>query len=341
MNPLANGQPAVKRIQLYLPETAEDVYYRDDIGNISTSHLNRDDDYLRLDLVPRFPLFGGWSTSFNMGYNLPSGAVLGTDYNSGKFILNSNILPTITDDVFFSSLRVKVILPEGANGVEYDTPFPVEVTQGVEVTYLDYSGRPTVNFKANNLVLEHNDRFNVKYYFSSSSLIGKLITVICAIFAVLFVVMALSRVELNITDDTREKENNFAVSKLETLFDERDEIFQIFDDAINEYVASEEKENYDEAMRTTEEKLNAVNHNLAEASAGLSKGVHKIEEIIGQTLIMINSIKENHKLTIDYKILKKIQKSNYTTQHKKAQSKFESARDRSDILITAIIESSN
>jgi hypothetical protein len=58
--------------QTILPASARDVYYRDEIGNISTSNLRDLDDSMELELRPRFPLFGGWKTHYVMGYNVPS-----------------------------------------------------------------------------------------------------------------------------------------------------------------------------------------------------------------------------------------------------------------------------
>ena len=36
-----------------LPAAARDVYYRDEIGNISTSHLREAEDFVELELRPR------------------------------------------------------------------------------------------------------------------------------------------------------------------------------------------------------------------------------------------------------------------------------------------------
>lgn len=58
--------------QTILPASAQDVYYRDEIGNISTSHLQVLDDSVEVEVKPRFPLFGGWKTHYIIGYNLPS-----------------------------------------------------------------------------------------------------------------------------------------------------------------------------------------------------------------------------------------------------------------------------
>lgn len=73
------------RLQTLLPASARDVYYRDEIGNISTSHLHETDDGVELELRPRFPLFGGWKTNYYIGYNVPSYQYL---FNKGKVLWN-------------------------------------------------------------------------------------------------------------------------------------------------------------------------------------------------------------------------------------------------------------
>ena len=73
----------MNRFQTVLPASARDVYYRDEIGNISTSNLKELDDMVELELRPRFPLFGGWKTQYTIGYNVPSYQYL---YNNGKVL---------------------------------------------------------------------------------------------------------------------------------------------------------------------------------------------------------------------------------------------------------------
>ena len=70
------GASSVKSIHTLLPPNSADVYYRDEIGNISTSNLrapskNKPNDPVDIELRPRFPLFGGWRTHYTIGYNLP------------------------------------------------------------------------------------------------------------------------------------------------------------------------------------------------------------------------------------------------------------------------------
>lgn len=70
--PFTRDSYIVFTFQTVLPAAATDVYYRDEIGNISTSHMRVLSDSVELDLRPRFPLFGGWKTHYVLGYNVPS-----------------------------------------------------------------------------------------------------------------------------------------------------------------------------------------------------------------------------------------------------------------------------
>merc|ERR1712096_468184 len=69
---LDEGVSSVKNFKTLLPAAAKDVYYRDDIGNISTSHMKVMDDAVELDLRPRFPLFGGWRSESSFLKELPT-----------------------------------------------------------------------------------------------------------------------------------------------------------------------------------------------------------------------------------------------------------------------------
>ena len=73
-----------------LPLEATDVYYRDLIGNISTSALRQDyrADETVLELTPRFPMFGGWRNHYTIGYNVPSATYLSSD--GSKYQLKVN-----------------------------------------------------------------------------------------------------------------------------------------------------------------------------------------------------------------------------------------------------------
>lgn len=64
------------------------MYYRDEVGNISTSRAFRDDRnaVVKLGLAPRYALLGGWKANWEIGYNLNTQGFLSHDGN--KFELN-------------------------------------------------------------------------------------------------------------------------------------------------------------------------------------------------------------------------------------------------------------
>lgn len=48
------------------------LYYRDEVGNISTSRAYRDYSkaIVKVGFAPRYALLGGWKANWEIGYNL-------------------------------------------------------------------------------------------------------------------------------------------------------------------------------------------------------------------------------------------------------------------------------
>ena len=143
-----------------MPASAREVYYRDEIGNISTSNLVNEEDSVEVELRPRFPLFGGWQTRYYLGYNLPAYQYL---YNKGEsFALKMRLVDHIFDDFVVDDLVLKVVLPEGAKNIKFVAPFEVqEEKREIHKTYLDTCGRTVVVIKKKNLVENHIQDFEV------------------------------------------------------------------------------------------------------------------------------------------------------------------------------------
>ena len=155
---------SVKAFKTILPAAARDVYYRDDIGNISTSNMYVRHDSVELTLRPRFPLFGGWKTRYVIGYNLPSYEYLFSEGN--HYALKMRLLDHVFDTLVVDELVVKIILPEGASDIKLTTPYPVqELPRTLHFTYLDITGRPVITLTKKNLVENHIQDFVVEYNF--------------------------------------------------------------------------------------------------------------------------------------------------------------------------------
>ncbi|XP_076039879.1 dolichyl-diphosphooligosaccharide--protein glycosyltransferase subunit 1 [Oratosquilla oratoria] len=195
-----NGYSSVKSFRTVLPASAKDVYYRDEIGNISTSHMKVQEDSVELDLRPRFPLFGGWKTHYKIGYNVPSYEYL---YNTDdSYVLKMRFLDHVFDDMAVDEVVVKIILPEGVRNVKLSTPY--EVTQDPEsmhYTYLDTVGRTTITAKKRNLVENHIQDFELSYQFPSVLMLQEPLLVVLAFFILFFTVIIYVRLDLTLSRD--------------------------------------------------------------------------------------------------------------------------------------------
>ncbi|KAH0470119.1 hypothetical protein IEQ34_001677 [Dendrobium chrysotoxum] len=177
------GRSSLRQLIARLPPRAHSIYYRDDIGNISTSHLWGDSRKTQLEIEPRFPIFGGWRTSFTIGYGLPLQDFL--------FVSEGNRFLNITfgcpmDEVVIDDLIVKVVLPEGSKEVSVSVPFHTKQWHETKYSHLDIIGRPVVALEKNNVVPEHNTYFQVHYKFNNLSLLWEPLMLISG-FLLLFV----------------------------------------------------------------------------------------------------------------------------------------------------------
>ncbi|GIY26460.1 dolichyl-diphosphooligosaccharide--protein glycosyltransferase subunit 1 [Caerostris extrusa] len=272
-----SGFNSVKSFKVYnLPASASDVYYRDEIGNISTSHLRVLDDSTEVDLRPRFPLFGGWKTHYVLGYNVPTYEYL---FNNGdKYLLKMRFVDHIFDDSVIDQVTIKLILPEGSKNIRVKLPYPTKrLPDEVHYTYLDTVGRPVIVFQNKNLVEQHIDDFEVHYEYKKLLMLQEPILVVVALYALFVVVI--------IYDPT--KESRLRVSGfIETIHnhcDNRKTICAKFDEALSKFKHNKDLNNY----QTIVKKLNTDHKTETQAIAELlsklkqegSDGADKVAEL--------------------------------------------------------------
>jgi len=197
-NPTLKGSSSFRTITAFLPLSADGIYYRDRIGNISTSHVRTGADSITFEVDPRFPMFGGWKTDFYMGYNLPAHEFLSIDA-SGAYVLNISFgspFPQASID----EMELKVILPESSSNIQWTTPFDLDrESREVRVTYLDTVGRPVLVLNKNNVVRQHNQPLQVRYHFSKISLLQEPFLLVIAFFVVFVAAIAYMRFDLSIS----------------------------------------------------------------------------------------------------------------------------------------------
>ncbi|CAJ0929990.1 unnamed protein product, partial [Ranitomeya imitator] len=212
---------------------AQDVYYRDEIGNISTSHLMVLDDPVEMEIRPRFPLFGGWKTHYMIGYNLPSYEYL---YNLGdQYALKMRFIDHMFDEQIVDSLTGKIILPEGAKNINVENPYNLNrAADELHYTYLDTFGRPIIVAHKNNMVEQHIQDVMVHYTFNKILMLQEPLLVVGAFYILFFTVIIYVRLDFSITKDlAAEARMKIAciTEQILTLVNKRLGLFRHYDEA--------------------------------------------------------------------------------------------------------------
>jgi len=283
-----SGVSSVKNFKTLLPASAKNVYYRDDIGNISTSHMKVMDDAVELDLRPRFPLFGGWKTHYLIGYNVPSYEYL--FYKGDNHVLNMRLVDHLFDDMLIEDTEVRIILPEGANNLELSTPYPVRRGQDDKhFTYLDTTGRTVVVFYSiGDLTENHIQDFQLQFTFPKTSMLHEPLILISAFFLLFLLSIIYVRMDFSITvDEGKEAKMKVAglCEKVAAIQDRRSGLYQAKEDAMVRLKSNKDANAFEASLKKIRESWQAetsamsdlqatiknVNPDLAEKVAELQK----------------------------------------------------------------------
>jgi len=248
----SSGVSSVKNFKSLLPAAAKDVYYRDDIGNISTSHMKVMDDAVELDLRPRFPLFGGWKTHYTIGYNVPSYEYL--FFKGDNHVLNMRLVDHIFDDMLIESASVKVILPEGCTDQELATPFPVSREgDSKHYTYLDTTGRPVIKITNKGVLTEsHIQNFQLQFKFPHTKMLLEPLLLVFAFFLFFLLSIIYVRMDFSITvDEGAEAKMKVAgyCEKVAGLQDRRSGLYQALEEALLKLKANKDVTSFQNMLK--------------------------------------------------------------------------------------------
>lgn len=151
-----NGISSVRNFIAELPRLSNNIYFRDGIGNISTSTIKVTSTKTIVGIKPRFPLFGGWFTDFNLGYSVPMNEFVNEPVAGNNFRLSIPFADVLYDNMFVEDATLKVIFPSGTSNIDVKNQIGFErLIDGLSYSYLDVVGRPVVVLKKTNLVTQH------------------------------------------------------------------------------------------------------------------------------------------------------------------------------------------
>ncbi|XP_077384693.1 dolichyl-diphosphooligosaccharide--protein glycosyltransferase subunit 1 [Festucalex cinctus] len=336
-----SGISSVKSFKTILPASAQDVYYRDEIGNISTSHLQILDDSVEVEIRPRFPLFGGWKTHYIIGYNLPSYEYL---YTLGdQYALKMRLIDHVYDDQVIDSMTVKIILPEGAKNIQMDTPYKIDrMPNELHYTYLDTFGRPVLVANKKNLVEQHIQDVVVHYNFNKILMLQEPLLVVAAFYILFFTVIIYVRMDFAITKDPAAEVRMKVASITEqvlTLVNKRLGLYRHMDEVVNRYKQSRDTGALNGGRKTLEadhraltNEISSLHARLKAEGSDLAEKVGEVQKLDGQVKdLVIRASQEAERL-----VAGKVKKEVYIDNDKSLSSKRQELICRIDSLLDAL-----
>ncbi|XP_070698997.1 dolichyl-diphosphooligosaccharide--protein glycosyltransferase subunit 1 [Pempheris klunzingeri] len=336
-----SGISSVKSFKTILPASAQDVYYRDEIGNISTSHLQVLEDSVEVEVRPRFPLFGGWKTHYIIGYNLPSYEYL---YTLGdQYALKMRLVDHVYDDQVIDSLTVKIILPEGARNIQVDTPYKIDrMPDQLHYTYLDTFGRPVLVATKSNLVEHHIQDVVVHYNFNKILMLQEPLLVVGAFYILFFTVIIYVRLDFAITKDPAAEVRMKVASITEqvlTLVNKRLGLYRHMDEVVNRYKQSRDtgalnsgRKTLEADHRTLTNEISSLQARLKAEGSDLADKVGEVQKLDGQVKELVcRSCQEAERL-----VAGKVKKEAYIESEKTLTSKRQELVSRIDSLLDAL-----
>ncbi|CAD8057166.1 unnamed protein product [Paramecium sonneborni] len=191
------GKHSLKQLSASLPYDSWGVYYKDEIGNISTSNaakgkLNGESQAL-IQLRPRFAIFGGWRSNFTLGYNLPTKKYLEQDGNNYRLTLNFSFS---VKEMVSDKYNFQISLPEGAYDIQIDLPLDVQRNDTLLFSYFDTVGRPTIILDKATTSQFDNKRIIITYKLSGLSILREPLMIFGTFLFAFLLIIYLRRLDL-------------------------------------------------------------------------------------------------------------------------------------------------
>lgn len=279
---------------MMLPAAAVGTYYRDDIGNISTSYMRIMKDAVELELRPRFPLFGGWQTRHVIGYNVPSYEYL---FNSGNdFVLKMRILDHVFDDMVVEKLTTKIILPEGVHGVELTNPYAVKrLADGLHHTYLDTRGRLVIILTKENLIENHIQDFQLNYKFSTILMLQEPLLVVVALYSLFLMVIVYVRLDFSIAKDAANECRMKVAGLCEKIMihqDKRSYLYQLYDSQLAKLKSTKDLNAFNSSIKSINNEYKTETNMVTELSQKLKPNALDVFDKLQELQKLDKSLKE-------------------------------------------------
>lgn len=337
-----SGMSSVKSFKMYLPASATSVYYRDVIGNISTSNQRTLLDSVELDIRPRFPLFGGWKTHYTIGYNVPTYEYL---YNSGEnYLLKMRLIDHLYDNMIIEDVTVRIILPEGSVDLDLKTPHPVvRLPDGLYYTYLDTIGRPIIQLQMFNVVESHISDFELKYKFPKAFMFHEPLIVIVAIYILFLTVIIWVRLDFSIAKDghseTRQRISGI-MNAIVHHIERRTSVYNSWDETLKKLKHSKDISAYNAAVKPIQADYKNESNGINELATKLKTESIELSDKLNEVQKVEKNLRElfgqTHSLYTEKLIAGKIGKNQFVEMDSGLKRKKDECQEKINHLLKSL-----
>lgn len=199
------GRNAFRGTRVRLPANAWGLFYRDEIGNITTSAVKKETEEILVDLRPRWSLLGDWNCTWDISYNVPTDDILRQSSSGSTYKFEykvGHLLEFTPSDIY----EFKVALPEGASILSHKY-FGIRQPDSISTTkswsYMDFLGRPTLVFTFSDYLprVDQNAKVVIEYSLQSSLIFIDPIYLMCGLMLCFLFYLAYSKFDLSFGSD--------------------------------------------------------------------------------------------------------------------------------------------
>ena len=113
-----HGNHIFRKLFTQLPRKTHELYYKDIIGNVSTSRATRELSYVFFEISPRFPVLGGWQTKWEQGYKLLNQFYINYDADDQDLYIFNNTFGYAFKKIMADNYTMKIMLPPTAHDIK-------------------------------------------------------------------------------------------------------------------------------------------------------------------------------------------------------------------------------
>jgi oligosaccharyltransferase complex subunit alpha (ribophorin I) len=124
------GKNCLRNMHSEYPYYIKGLYVHDYIGNISSSHAERTNTNVEMDLKPRFPICGGWQTDWNQGYSMPTRFVMSESTQFDNLYKVSLPFYHSYDVLMTEEYQMQIVLPMGASDINVSESWVTNLCAG-------------------------------------------------------------------------------------------------------------------------------------------------------------------------------------------------------------------